>query len=84
MNSSGAAILWAVTAQVSLERNTPSWEKGESLMLKRILGGLFLGAFVGAVVYEILDREKPEMVEKVKGWFVPEEDLLEPEEVLAE
>ena len=53
-------------------------------MFGRIAGVALLGAVVAAVVYEILDREKPELAEKIKGWFTKEDDFFEPEEAPAE
>ena len=48
-------------------------------MWGRILGGVLLGTVVAAVVYEIIDRENPELAERIKGWLAPEEELFEPE-----
>lgn len=53
-------------------------------MFRRIIGGTLVAAFIAAVVYEILDREKPELIEKFKGCFEPPEDPGEAEEVPAE
>ena len=53
-------------------------------MIGRVLGGVLIGALAAAVVYEIVERENPELIERVKGWFEPEEDFMEPEEVPAD
>jgi hypothetical protein len=53
-------------------------------MIGRIVGGVLLGALAATVIYEILQRENPELIEKLRGWLGPEEDLMEPEETPAE
>ena len=50
----------------------------------KIIGGILLGVFVAAVTYEIIDRENPELIDKVKGWFSSGDDFIEPEEAPAE
>lgn len=51
----------------------------------KILGKILLGSFAVAVIYEVLSKECPELIEKVKGWFEAEEDdFIEPEEAPAE
>jgi hypothetical protein len=49
-------------------------------MIGRIVGGVLLGTFVAAIVYEILDREKPELFEKIRDWIEKEDDFLELQE----
>ena len=50
-------------------------------MIRRIIGGVLLGAFASAVIYEILERRNPEFIQKVKDWFAEEADeFTEPEE----
>ena len=39
----------------------------------KLLAGVFLGVFVGALVYEIVNREKPELLQKVRD-FVSADD----------
>ena len=34
----------------------------------KVLGGVFLGVFMGALVYEIVDRENPELFQKVRDF----------------
>ena len=58
--------------------------KGDDIMFGRLVGGALLGALVAAVVYEIIDRENPELAEKIKGWFSKGDDFFEPEEAPAE
>jgi len=58
--------------------------KGDGLMIGRIIGGVLLGAIIGALVYEIIERENPELIQKAKDWFSKEDDFIEPEEVPAE
>jgi len=53
-------------------------------MIGRVIGGVLLGALAVAVVYEILDRENPELIEKVKSWFSTEDEFDEPEDELAD
>ena len=52
-------------------------------MIGRIFGGVLLGALAAAVIYEVVERENPELIEKVKGWLGMEEDSIESEEVPA-
>ena len=49
-----------------------------------IVGGILAGVLATTVVYEIIDRKNPELVQKVKGWFGAEDDLEEAEEATAE
>jgi len=58
--------------------------KGDDLMFGRIIGGVLLGVLAAAVAYEIIDRENPELAERIKGWFSLEDDFIEPEEAPAE
>ena len=52
-------------------------------MIRRIIGGVVLGAIASAVIYEILERSNPELLEKVKDWFSEEaDDFIEPEEAV--
>lgn len=53
-------------------------------MIGKIIGGVLLGAFATAVLYEILERENPKLIEKVKGWLTKEDAFIEPEEAPAE
>ena len=53
-------------------------------MIGRIIGGVLLAALGAAVIYEIIERENPELIEKVKGWLGTEEDFVEPEEAPAD
>ena len=53
-------------------------------MIGRIIGGVLLGAFAVAVVYEIIEKENPELIQKVKYWFSEEDEVFEPEEATAE
>ncbi len=53
-------------------------------MIGRIIGGVLLGAFIGTLVYEIVERENPELIQKIKDWFEKEDDFGEPEEAPAE
>ena len=53
-------------------------------MIGRLIGGILLGVLAAAVTYEIVDRENPELAEKIKGWFSNEDDFIEPEEAPAE
>jgi hypothetical protein len=62
----------------------PPKEEGGGLMIGRILGKVVLGAFAAAVIYEVISKECPELVEKMKGWFEAEDDdFIEPEEAPA-
>ena len=49
-----------------------------------IIGGVLAGVFATTVIYEIIDRENPELIQKVKGWFGTEDDFEEAKEVPAE
>lgn len=53
-------------------------------MIGRIIGGVLLGALIGVLFYEIIERENPELIQKAKDWFSKEDDFIEPEEVPAE
>ena len=53
-------------------------------MIGRIIGGVLLGAFAAAVIYEIVDRTNPELIQKVKNWFETEDDFFESEEATVE
>ena len=59
-------------------------EKGDGPMIGRIIGGVLLAALGAAVIYEIIERENPEFIEKVKGWLGTEEDFVESEEAPAD
>jgi hypothetical protein len=37
--------------------------------MSKILAGVFLGVFIGALVYEMLNRTKPELTEKIEAKF---------------
>ena len=53
--------------------------------MKKLVGFALLGTLAAAVIYEILDREKPEWVQDIKDWFEAEDDeFAEPEEMPAE
>ena len=52
-------------------------------MIGRIIGGVVLAALGAALIYEIVDRANPELIEKVRGWLGTEEDSIESEEVPA-
>ncbi|MBF0528233.1 MAG: hypothetical protein HQK55_02965 [Deltaproteobacteria bacterium] len=53
--------------------------------IRQILTGFFLGVLTSAVVYEFVDREKPEWLDKFKSWVSGKPvDDLEPEEAEAE
>ena len=54
------------------------------LMIGRIFGGVLLGAFIGALVYEIVQRENPELIQKIRNWVEKEDDFAESEEAPAE
>jgi len=49
-------------------------------MIGRIFGGVVLGAFIGALIYEIVQRENPELIQKIRNWVEKEDDFVEPEE----
>ena len=49
-----------------------------------IIGGVLAGVFATTVIYEIVDRENPELIQKVKGWFGAEDDFEETEEAAAD
>ena len=53
-------------------------------MLIRIIGGVVLGALAVAVACEIIDKENPELIRKVKNWFSDEDEFLDLEEEPAE
>jgi hypothetical protein len=53
-------------------------------MSGRIFGGVLLGAFIGALVYEIVQRENPELIQKIRNWVEKEDDFAESEEAPAE
>ena len=53
-------------------------------MIARIIGGVLLGALAVAVACEIIDRENPDLIKKVKGWFSEEDEFLDLEEEPAE
>ncbi len=52
-------------------------------MFGRIIGGVLLGVLAAAVAYEIIDRENPELADRIKGWFSLG-DFIEPEDAPAE
>ncbi len=58
--------------------------KGDDLMFGRIIGGVLLVVLGAAVAYEIIDRENPELADRIRGWFSIEDDFIEPEDVPAE
>ena len=49
-----------------------------------IIGGVLAGVLATSVIYEIVDRENPELIQKVKGWFGAEDDFEETEEAVAD
>lgn len=49
-----------------------------------IIGGVLAGVFATTVIYELVDRENPELIQKVKGWFGAEDDFEETEEATAD
>ena len=49
-----------------------------------IIGGVLAGVFATTVVYEILERENPELIQKFKGWFGAADDLEKTEEATAD
>ena len=53
-------------------------------MIGRIFGGVLLGALIGALIYEIVQRENPELIQKIKNWAEKEDDFVESEEAVAE
>jgi uncharacterized protein YqgC (DUF456 family) len=53
-------------------------------MIGRIFGGVLLGAFIGALVYEIVQRENPELIQKIRTWVEKVDDFTESEEAPAE
>ena len=53
-------------------------------MIGKIIGGVLLAALGAAVIFEIIERENPELIEKVKGWLGTEEDFVESEEAPAD
>lgn len=50
-------------------------------MIGKIIGGIVAGVLAAAVICEIIDRENPDFIKKVKGWFEKEDNVDEPEEV---
>ena len=44
--------------------------------MSRILMGVFIAVFAGALVYEILNRTKPELMEKFEAKFSKELDSI--------
>jgi len=53
-------------------------------MIGRIIGGVVLGAFIGALIYEIVQRENPELIQKIRNWAEKEDDFAGSEEAPAE
>jgi hypothetical protein len=53
-------------------------------MIGRVISGVVLAALGASLVYEIVNRTNPEIIERVKGWLGTEEDFTEPEETPAE
>ena len=49
-----------------------------------IVGGVLAGVFATTVIYEIVDRENPELIQKVKGWFGAKDDFEKTKEAPAE
>lgn len=37
--------------------------------MSKILAGVFMAVFIGALVYELLNRTKPELTEKIEAKF---------------
>lgn len=52
-------------------------------MFGRIIGGVLLGVLAAAVAFEIIDRENPELADRIRGWFSLD-DFIEPEDAPAE
>ena len=50
-------------------------------MIGKLIGGIVAGVLAAAVICEIIDRENPDFMKKMKGWIVKEDDAGEPEEV---
>lgn len=49
--------------------------------MSKILAGVFVGVFVGALLYELVDRANPELVAKIKDkLFKRLDDFLDTEE----
>jgi hypothetical protein len=51
---------------------------------KEVMGGVLLGVLATAVLFKILGRETPELVEKIKGWFTSADDFYVPKEASEE
>ena len=52
-------------------------------MLK-VMAGVFMGVFVGALAYEIISRENPELLQKVRDFVCRTEESLDPDDDEAE
>ena len=50
-------------------------------MIRKIMGGILVGAFAASVIYEIIDREKPEWIQEAKEWFSKKYSFAEAEEL---
>lgn len=52
-------------------------------MLK-VIAGVFMGVFVGALAYEIINRENPELLQKMRDFVCRPEEAADKDEDEAE
>lgn len=53
-------------------------------MIGRIFGGVILVASIGVLFYKIVEKENPELIQKIRNWVEKVDDFTESEEAPAE